>query len=129
VTAKNDESSRFFRLLLEKKLIDAEKNLEQMKEHLDKSQSNVGYLKALEGLLLTYRSSDDEYLYFNRTDLTVKLVGELRRDFKMQSTSELHDEYDKGYFKAMVEFTRVLEKVRPWSTKLAKSGNAKPAPD
>ena len=124
----SDEVSRFFQLVLGKKLADAEKALEQIKKGFDDSENNRGYLKGLEGLLLGSRSADDRYLYFNRIQLTSKLATEVKREFQVEATNELQAPYEKGYFMAMTDFMRVVTKVRPWSKEKGKASSAPEKP-
>src|SRR5438309_8415375 len=42
---------------------DAEKELDIIRQKSDNSQWSRGYVKALEGLMLTYRTNDDKYIF------------------------------------------------------------------
>jgi hypothetical protein len=72
-----------------------------------------GYLKGLEGLLLTAKSNDDKYLYLSRIEKTQKKLRLLRKEFANHVTSNLHSDYDKGYFQALENFIRTLERRVP----------------
>lgn len=106
----------YFQLLLERRFTDAQRVLEQIRQSLGRSENDRGYVRALEGLLLTYTSSDARYLYLNRTQMTRKLAEELRKEFRARVGSELQGSYDKGYFRAMADFMQALMKLRPWTT-------------
>jgi hypothetical protein len=67
-------------------------------------------LKGLEGLLLTAKSNDDKYLYLSKIEKTQKKLRELRHEFQNHTTSSLHSDYDKGYFEALGNFIRKLER-------------------
>lgn len=73
------------------------------------TESGRGYLKGLEGLLLTAKSNDDKYLYLSKIEKTHKKLRELRREFASHTTSNLHSDYDKGYFESLENFIRKLE--------------------
>lgn len=115
----SNEVKQYFQLLLEKKLTDAGKALEQIRQSFDSSESGLGYLKGLEGLLLGSRSTDDQYLYFNRIEMTSKHATEIKREFQAEATNELQAPYDKAYFEAMTDFMREIIKAKTWSKRRA----------
>src|SRR3989442_5172543 len=85
---------------------DAEKELDIIRQKSENTQWSRGYVKALEGLLLTYRNDDDKYIYLpkalaNRTEEDTKV---LRKDFADFAANDLHGEYDRGYFKALEDY-------------------------
>lgn len=107
-------ASQYFQFIVERRFGDAEKKLEEIKQSSGRSQQEEGYLKALEGLLLTYRSGNDKYLYLTNVEFTGKNVEALRKDFTEQAESPLHGDYDRGYFSALADFMRAVGKHRPW---------------
>ena len=106
--------SQYFHFIIERRFGDAEKKLEEVKQAFGQSKQEAGYLKALEGLLLTYRSSNDNYLYLTNVELSSKNVEALKKEFNEQAESPLHADYDKGYFSALVDFMRAVGRLRPW---------------
>jgi hypothetical protein len=102
---------KFFQLISNKNFKEAEEALEQIKDKLEKSPENFGYLKALEGLILTFKS-DDEKLYLKKLMETKdeKELNRLKNEFSTHVKNELHGEYDKGYFKALLEYLNFLKK-------------------
>ena len=89
---------------------DAEKELDIIRQKSDGSPWSRGYVKALEGLMLTYKNNDDKYVFLpkilaNRTEET---IGNLRQEFSEFSTNELHGEYDRGFFKALEDYVALL---------------------
>jgi len=72
-----------------------------------------GYLKALEGLLLTSKSTDDKYLYLSKAEMTATKIKTLRKEFAQQNTNTLHSDYDRGYFQALESYMRKLEREGP----------------
>ena len=109
------KTERYLKAVAERRLKDSEKELEHLKTTLGNSEWNKGYLKALEGLLLTLRSNDSRYLYLQKVELEDKTVKRIREEFKRHSTNELHADYDRGYFTALTEYASVLEQTKPWS--------------
>ena len=77
---------------------------------LPSNESAKGYLKALEGLLLTAKSNDDKYLYLSKIERTQKNLKTLRREFSQQARNGLHSDFDRGYFQALEAYIRVLER-------------------
>ncbi len=105
---------RFLQYLGERAWTDAEKELDTIRQKSENTQWSRGYLKALEGLLLTYRNDDDKYIYLpkvlaNKNDENTEA---LRRDFAEFSTNELHGEYDRGYFKALEDYIFLVGSLR-----------------
>jgi hypothetical protein len=72
-----------------------------------------GYLKALEGLLLAAKTTDDKYLYLSKIELTPTKVKALRKEFAQHETNGLHSDYDRGYFQAVETYLKKLERDGP----------------
>jgi len=106
--------SQYFHLIVEKRFGEAEKKLDEIRQTARRSEQDRGYLKAVEGLLLTYRSSDDKYLYLNNVELTAKNVEALKKEFNEQTASPLYESYDKGYFSALGDFVKTVSRLKPW---------------
>ncbi len=85
---------------------DAEKELDTIKQKSDSTQWSRGYVKALEGLMLTYRNDDDKYIYLPKAlaNKTSQENEALRRDFAEFAASDIHGEYDRGFFKALEDY-------------------------
>jgi len=71
-------------------------------------------VKALEGLLLTYRNNDDKYIYLpivlaNRSE---ESINQLKRDFGDFASNEIHGDYDRGYFKALADYVTLLSGLK-----------------
>ncbi len=94
---------------------DAEKELDTIKQKSDSTQWSRGYVKALEGLMLSYRNDDDKYIYLPKT-LANKTGPEneaLRKEFGEFASNEIHGEYDRGFFKALEDYLSQLATIRP----------------
>jgi len=103
------ETNGFFQAVIERRIGDAEKELDAVRSTIPGSEAGRGYLKGLEGLLLTTKSNDDKYLYLSKFEKTEKKLRALRKEFTNHTKSNLHAEYDKGYFQALENFVRKLE--------------------
>ncbi len=83
---------------------DAEKELDGIRQKAENALWYKGYVKALEGLLLTYRTNDD-----NRGE---ESINQLRKDFGEFAANEIHGEYDRGYFKALEDYVTLLSSMK-----------------
>ena len=106
--------NKFLQFVGERSWTDAEKELDIIRQKSENTQWSRGYVKALEGLLLTYRNDDDKYIYLpkalaNRSEEDTKV---LRKDFADFAANELHGEYDRGYFKALEDYLSLLGSLK-----------------
>jgi hypothetical protein len=114
-----DISVKFFKMIVTRKIPEAEQELEKIRGKLEKTKDDLGYVRALEGLVLTEKSGDKN-LYLNRLNLDEKSVKEIHAQFIVHAANELHEEYDLGYFRALADYLKILENERIWEQ------NAKP---
>jgi len=93
---------------------DAEKELDVIRQKSDNSQWSRGYVKALEGLMLTYRNNDDKYIFLPKilANRTEDAISNLKKEFSEFATNELHGEYDRGYFKALNDYFTLLANMK-----------------
>ena len=104
--------TRFFQLVRERQFAEAERVLERLRLKIQKNERNRGYLQALNGILLASKSNDDQYLFLSNVNLKDK--GELekhRSEFLKHTRDSLNAEYDRGFFSAWADYTRVLLKL------------------
>jgi uncharacterized membrane-anchored protein YjiN (DUF445 family) len=106
-------SAKLFKMIATRKIPEAEQALEKIRAKLDQSKDNLGYLRALEGLILTEKSSD-ENLFLNRANLNEKSIKEMRQEFHDHASNELHEEYDRGYFRALADYVKCLDDEKIW---------------
>jgi ATP/maltotriose-dependent transcriptional regulator MalT len=104
--------TRLFQLVSERKFAEAERILERITAKTKKSgqqEFNRGYLEALSGIILTYRSSGESYEFFSTLNLNdVEALKKHYRDFKQNTESRFHAEYDRGYYSALADYIRVV---------------------
>ena len=93
---------------------EAEKELDVIRQKSDNSQWSRGYVKALEGLMLTYRNNDDKYIYLPKVLASrgEESIKQLRKDFGEFAANEIHGEYDRGYFKALEDYVTLLSSMK-----------------
>ncbi len=105
--------TRFFQLILNKQFAEAERELERLKQKMQKTEWNRGYFRALYGMLLVRRSNNnDSYAFFSKLDMSDKgVLQSFRREFLNHVKSRLHGDFDRGFFSAWADFTRVASKL------------------
>jgi len=104
--------ARFFQLVTTRQFAEAERVLQRLRQKVQTTEWNKGYFQALYGMLLAQKSNDDRYAFLSNTNLSDK--GELqshRREFLKQARSRVHADYDRGYFSAWADYTRILSKL------------------
>jgi len=106
--------TRFFQLVSERKFAEAERVLERILARMKKSgkeEFNKGYLDALNGIILSKRSSSGSYEFFSNLDLNdISALEKHYRDFKKHARGMFQADYDRGYFSALTDFLRVILK-------------------
>ena len=107
--------NKFLQFLGDRAWTDAEKELDTIRQKSENTQWSRGYVKALEGLLLTYRNDDDKYIYLPKAfaSKNAENTEALRKDFAEFSANELHGEYDRGFFKALEDYVALIGPSKP----------------
>jgi len=101
---------RYFGLLNKRKMTEADKIKEQIREGLRSIPWHRGYYNALDGIDAALMSKDNQYLYINRIDpKNKKKINQVQKEFSKQSRSHLQGDFDKGYFTAWLEYIRILK--------------------
>ncbi len=104
--------TRYFQLLVNRQFTEAERELERLKERMQKTEWNRGYFRALYGMYLSRKSNNDNYALFSKIDLTDKVaLHEYKREFLDHTKNGLHGDFDRGYFSAWADCMRILAKL------------------
>ena len=104
--------TRYFQLLASRQFAEAQRELERVKQKMQKTEWNRGYFRALYGMQLSRKSNADGYALFPKLDLSDKAaLHAYRREFLEHSKSGLHADFDRGYFSAWADCMRVLAKL------------------
>ena len=116
--------TRFFQLILNKQFAEAERELERLKQKMQKTEWNRGYFRALYGMLLVRRSNNsDSYAFFSKLDVSDKeALQNFRREFLNHVKNRLHGDFDRGFFAAWADFTRVASRLN--ITNIVENGSA-----
>jgi len=105
--------TRYFQLLVNRQFTEAERELERLKQKMQKTEWNRGYFRALFGMLLTRRSNNnDAYAFFSKLDLGDKAaLHGYRRAFLDHTRNGLLGDFDRGFFSAWADCMRVLSRI------------------
>ena len=107
--------TRYFQLLASRQFTEAERELERVKQKMQKTEWNRGYVKALEGLLMTRKANNDNYLFFARKEFDKKSLKTLTKEFTNKAESALYADYDRGYFSGLTQLAKGMEKEEVYS--------------
>ena len=104
--------TRYFQLVATRQFTEAERELERVKQKMQKTEWNRGYFRALYGMLLSRRTTSDDYTFFSKIDLSDKpALHNYRREFLDHTRNGLHGDFDRGYFSAWADCMRVLARM------------------
>jgi hypothetical protein len=111
--------------MTEKRFAEAERVFERLREKVQKTEWNRGYLQALHGMLLAQKPNDDRYVFILNINLSnEKELKKYRNEFLKHSKNTLHADYDRGFFSAWAEYMRVLLKMKPEEAQFQKTSKA-----
>jgi hypothetical protein len=104
--------TRYFQLLVNRQFTEAQRELERLKQKIQKTEWNRGYFRALRGMYLSRKSNGDSYSFFSKLDLsdTVALHA-YRKEFLDHMRNGLHGDFDRGYFSAWADCMRILSRM------------------
>ena len=104
---------QYMLLLNERRMSEAEKVLQQIKERLKTNSWDRGFLNALEGIFAAFRAKDNPYFYATQIDPSdTKKLRQLRKEFLEESTNPLQNEFDQGFFSAWSEYVKGLQRLK-----------------
>jgi hypothetical protein len=105
--------SRYFQLIVSRQFTEAERELERVKQKMQKTDWNRGYFRALYGMYLSRKNSaTDDYAFFAKLDLSDKpTLHSYRKEFLDHMRNGLHGDFDRGYFSAWADCMRILTRI------------------
>jgi hypothetical protein len=104
--------TRYFQLIVKRQFMEAERELERLKQKMQKTEWNRGYFRALYGMYLSRKNNDDEYSLFSKLDLSDKAaLHGYRREFLEHMRNGLHGDFDRGYFSAWADCMRIVSRM------------------
>ena len=108
-TLPESDIDKYLRLIVERRIADGEKEIEELRPKFSNTEWNRCYVKALEGLLLTRKANDDHYLFFAKKQFDKKSLKALVREFANNAESPLYGDYDRGFFSGLAQLVKVME--------------------
>jgi hypothetical protein len=116
--------TRYFQLIVNRQFTESERELERLKQKMHKTEWNRGYFRALYGMYLSRKKSNDEQSLFAKLDFSDKAaVHGYRREFLEHTKNGLHGDFDRGYFSAWADCMRVLGRMEIPSPKGSKGSD------
>ncbi|MCW3998856.1 MAG: hypothetical protein NWE93_01295 [Candidatus Bathyarchaeota archaeon] len=104
--------TRYFQLIIARQFAEAERELERVKQKMQKTDWNRGYFRALYGMYLSRKNTNDDYAFFSKLDLTDKVaLNSYRKEFLAHMGNGLHGDFDRGYFSAWADCMRILCRI------------------
>ena len=116
--------TRYFQLIVSRQFTESERELERVKQKMQKTEWNRGYFRALYGMYLSRKSSaTDDYAFFSKMDFSDKVaLNNNRKEFLAHMGNGLHGDFDRGYFSAWADCMRIITRMDVPSSQ---SGNVK----
>ncbi len=106
---------KYFQNITQRNLAEAERLLETLKQHSSSTEWSKGYLNALDGMFIAKKSGDDSFAFIVKLELKPEKINELKEEFTAHTRSNIHEDYDRGFFSAWVDYMRALAKLKPWT--------------
>ena len=105
--------TRYFQLIVSRQFTEAERELERVKQKMQKTEWNRGYFRALYGMYLSRKNSaTDDYAFFTKLDFSDKIaLNSYRKEFLAHMGNGLHGDFDRGYFSAWADCMRILSRM------------------
>lgn len=97
----------FFKSILDRKFTEAEKVLQEIEEKSkenENSEFKQGFIQALRGIIIMYRTNDQTTFLGNLDLYNVEILKKYYGEFSENAKSKLHADYDRGYFSALAEY-------------------------
>jgi hypothetical protein len=102
---------RYFQLVVGRQFTEAERELDRVKQKMQKTEWNRGYFRALYGMYLSSKNADP-YTFLTKLDLTDKeALHAYRREFLDHTRNGLHGDFDRGFFSAWADCMRALTRM------------------
>ena len=105
--------ARYFQLVVSRQFTEAERELERVKQKMQKTDWNRGYFRALYGMFLSRKNSaTDDYVFFAKLDLSDKpTLHAYRKEFLDHMRNGLHGDFDRGFFSAWADCMRIITRM------------------
>ena len=105
-------TTRYFQLINNRQLAQAQRELQRIKQETPKKQWDRGYYRALLGMLLAQKANGNQYTFLQNLNPNNKTTIEQHRDeFSKRVKSRFYDDFDRGFFSAWHDYTSLLIKT------------------
>ena len=106
-------TTRYFQLITNRQFTEAQRELQRIKEQIKKTEWNHGYYRALKGMLLAQKHNGNPYTLLQNLNTNDKTtLKHHKQEFQKHIQNRFHDDYDRGYFSAWHDYTRLLIKTQ-----------------
>ncbi len=101
--------TRYFQLINNRQFTEAQRELQRIKEKIPRTEWNRGYYRALLGMLLAQRHNGNQYTFLSNINPNDKqALKQHKNEFQKHVQSRFAEDYDRGYFSAWHDYTRLL---------------------
>lgn len=105
-------TTRYFQLIKNRQFTEAQRELQRIKQETPKTTWNHGYYKALQGMLLARKSNGNQYTFLQNLNINDNAqLWRYKKEFQKHLESRFHEDFDRGFFSAWNDYTRLLIKT------------------
>ena len=106
--------TRFFQLVTNRQFTESERELQRIKDRMEDTKWNTGYYHALNGMLLAQRTNSHNKAFLTEAIKSDRTALKRQKDeFLRHVQSRFHGDFDRGFFQAWSDFTRILIMTSP----------------
>ena len=120
--------TRYFQLIVSRQFTEAERELERVKQKMQKTEWNRGYFRALYGMYLSRKSgATDDYAFFSKLDLSdTAALHTYRKEFLDHMRNGLHGDFDRGILLSLGRlYANFNTHGNPQTAKWKRQGNSR----
>ncbi len=101
--------TRFFQLINNRQFTEAQRELQRLKQRIQETEWNDGYYRALQGMFLARKANGNQYAFLSTiSENTRAQIEGYRGEFLRHVQDRFHDDFDRGFFSAWSDYTRLL---------------------
>lgn len=104
--------TRFLQLISDRHFAAATRELQRIQEKMEGTDWNQGYYHALQGMLLAQKADGNQYTFIQAINTGDKSeLVKYKREFQEHVRGRFHEDYDRGFFSAWADFTKLSIKA------------------
>lgn len=105
-------TTRYFQLINNRQFTEAQRELQRIKQRMQRTEWNHGYYRALYGMLLAQKTNGNQYIFLQNLNPNDKAtLKQHKNEFQEHVTSRFQEDFDRGFFSAWHDYTRLLIKT------------------